>query len=97
MLKVGLNPYGIAYTVGLVGSNTSRKNRSPLGLDGFVELAETIGAKSIEIHAEHLFSQPRPDLKRLKERLAQRGTAVVVSLGPPMEGLDKAIVSACAL
>ncbi|HVN81294.1 MAG TPA: sugar phosphate isomerase/epimerase [Terriglobia bacterium] len=97
MLRIGLNPYGIAYAVGLVGNDTPRRNPNPLGLDGFVAVAESIGARSIEIHAEHLFAQSRSALERLRNRLLEKGTIVVVSLGPPMEGLDKAVVSACSL
>jgi sugar phosphate isomerase/epimerase len=97
MLRIGLNPYGIAYAVGLVGNDTPRQNPDPLGLDGFVAVAEAIGASSIEIHAGHLFVLSRSALERLKDRLGKKGTIAVVSLGPPMEGLDKAVVCACSL
>ena len=97
MLRIGVNPYGIGYSVGLVGVATPRQNPKPLGLEGFVAVAEAIGARSIEIHAGHLFIMPRSALQRLREQLTEKGLSPVVSLGPPLEGLDKAVVSACSL
>ncbi len=97
VLRVGLNPYGISYAVGLTGAGTSKENPRPLGLHGFVRLAEEIGARSIELHGGHLFELERETLERLKERLAEKEVCPIVSVGPPMDGLDQAIVCACAL
>jgi 3-oxoisoapionate decarboxylase len=48
MFRIGLNPYGVAYTVGLQGAGTERVNPRGVGLDGFVALAREIGAQCIE-------------------------------------------------
>ena len=42
-LAVGLNPYGLTYTLGLQGD-------AGTGLDGFLEIAEEIGARVVELH-----------------------------------------------
>jgi sugar phosphate isomerase/epimerase len=48
MFRIGLNPYGVAYTMGLQGAGTARGNPRGVGLDGFVALARDIGAQCIE-------------------------------------------------
>jgi 3-oxoisoapionate decarboxylase len=94
MFHVGLNPYGINYAIGLMGAGTPRQNPRPLGLEGFVRIAEELGVRSIEIHAGHLIGSGSFDLQSLAKRLAAMKVIPVVSLGPPMEGLDRAIVCA---
>jgi sugar phosphate isomerase/epimerase len=42
-LAVGLNPYGLAYTLGLQGN-------SGTGIEGFLEIAREIGAHVVELH-----------------------------------------------
>ena len=46
-LRIGLNPYGLAYTLGLQGAGTSRARPDARGLDEFVEIAQAIGARAI--------------------------------------------------
>jgi sugar phosphate isomerase/epimerase len=43
-LAVGLNPYGLTYTLGLQG------NTDGTGLEGFLEIAREIGARVVELH-----------------------------------------------
>jgi sugar phosphate isomerase/epimerase len=43
-LAVGLNPYGLTYTLGLQG------NADGTGLEGFLEIAREIGARVVELH-----------------------------------------------
>ena len=45
MLDVGLNPYGLTYYLGLQGRGTPRANPDGRGLEGFIELAEELGAQ----------------------------------------------------
>lgn len=94
MLHVGLNPYGINFAIGLMGAKTPRQNPHPLGLEGFVRIAEEASVRSIEIHAGHLIGSTIFDLQSLVKRLSGMNVIPVVSVGPPMDGLDRAI--ACA-
>jgi 3-oxoisoapionate decarboxylase len=77
---VGLNPYGVAYTLGLQGDEGS-------GLDGFLEIADEIGARVVELHAPWLDGL---DLAALSERLGDR--VPVVSCG--LDGGDDAALAA---
>ena len=49
MLDVGLNPYGLTYVLGLQGCGTPRANPDGRGLEGFIAIAEELGAKTLEI------------------------------------------------
>jgi sugar phosphate isomerase/epimerase len=81
-LTVGLNPYGLAYTLGLQGDPGT-------GLDGFLEIADEIGARVVELHAPWLAGL---DLAALSERLGDR--VPVVSCG--LDGEDEAALEAAA-
>jgi sugar phosphate isomerase/epimerase len=50
MFRTGLNPYGLTYTLGLQGANGPRANPRGRGLEGFLQIAAELGARSIEIH-----------------------------------------------
>ena len=69
MLRVGLNPYGVAYSVGLHAAGTPRANPSPIGLAGFIALARELGSPSIELDWRWLLPLPRTDLERLRDEL----------------------------
>ena len=49
MLEIGLNPYGLTYVLGLQGRGTPRANPNGRGLEGFIAIAEELGAKTLEI------------------------------------------------
>jgi len=70
MLQVGLNPYGLAYTVGLQGFGTSRANPQPIGLEGFLHVARAIGVQCIELDWRWLFPMTDVELRALGERLS---------------------------
>ena len=70
MLQVGLNPYGLAYTVGLQGLGTPRANPQPIGLDGFIRIAREIEARCIELDWRWLFPMTDAELHALGDRLA---------------------------
>jgi 3-oxoisoapionate decarboxylase len=78
---VGLNPYGLAYTLGLQADAGS-------GLAGFLEIADEIGARVVELHAPWL---DRADLPALDGRIP------VVSGGRDPAGDDAALDCAVAL
>ena len=43
MFRVGLNPYGLAYTLGMQGAGTARVNDRPMGMAGFIAIARELG------------------------------------------------------
>jgi 3-oxoisoapionate decarboxylase len=81
MLDVGLNPYGLTYHLGLQGSGTPRANPAGRGLEGFIELAEELGAKTLEIAETWLAPMSGAELRALRDRLSRLGMAPVVSSG----------------
>jgi sugar phosphate isomerase/epimerase len=71
-LKIGLNPYGLTWTVGLQGLGTPRANPAGTGL-------EDVGAEVVEIYSPWL-TELGPDGRRaLGERLAEQGLVAVAS------------------
>lgn len=70
MFRIGLNPYGLAYTVGLQGAGTARANPQAIGLSGFVDLARQIGAECIELDWRWLTPLSDAALGRLRGELA---------------------------
>lgn len=95
MLRIGLNPYGLAYAVGLQGAGTPRANPSPIGLEGFLVLARDVGAACVEIHGGWLDGMPPAALTRLRDECAALKTTPIVSTAlthAPGETLD-AVVS----
>jgi sugar phosphate isomerase/epimerase len=82
--RVGLNPYGVAYTVGLQGPGTPRANPAPIGLRGFIDLARRAGAQSIELDWRWLTPMRDDDLDALRADLAGIGP-IVCSFWLPQE------------
>jgi sugar phosphate isomerase/epimerase len=78
-LTVGLNPYGLTYTLGLQGAGTPRVNPRGTGLDGFLDIATEIGAKSLEIHDPWLTELGPAGRAKLKARLAEYGLLPIVA------------------
>ena len=81
MLQVGLNPYGLTYYLGLQGQGTPRANPEGRGLDGFIELAREIGARTIELHNPWLTAMSDEELAVLRRRLAALGLVPIIASG----------------
>lgn len=81
MLRIGLNPYGLTYHLGLQGRDTPRANSAGAGLDGFIAIAEELSAKVLEIYQPWLAALDARGLAALRERLAALGMVPVVSAG----------------
>ncbi len=99
-LRIGLNPYGLAYAVGLQGAGTPRANPAPIGLDGFVAVARETGARVLEIHGPWLEGMAADALGRLRETCAAEEMTPIVSVGlaqRPGETLSAAVRSAQAV
>ncbi|HEY2433559.1 MAG TPA: sugar phosphate isomerase/epimerase family protein [Vicinamibacterales bacterium] len=99
MLRIGLNPYGLAYAVGLQGAGTPRANPSPVGLEGFLALARETQAACVEVHAPWLDGAPAARA-RVRDACTALGATAVLSTGlthEPGETLETAIAHARAV
>jgi sugar phosphate isomerase/epimerase len=97
MFRTGLNPYGLTYTLGLQGANGPRANPRGRGLEGFLQIAEELGARSIEIHNAWLVPLDDAKLADLREHLDSAGREPIISHGIPWEAPEGAIRTAVAL
>lgn len=97
MLQIGLNPYGLTYHLGLQGRGTPHANPTGRGLAGFLEVAQEIRAKTIEIHNAWIAELNEAETQAVRERIIALGMTPVISLGPPLEGVDTAIRSAVGI
>ena len=97
MLQVGLNPYGLTYYLGLQGHGTPRANPDGRGLDGFIEIAREIGARTIELHNPWLTAMSDEELAALRRRLATLGLVPIIASGLMHEPEGAALRPAVAL
>jgi sugar phosphate isomerase/epimerase len=94
---VGLNPYGLAYHLGLQGAGGPRANPRAVGLEGFIAIATELHAKVLEIYDPWLRALSDDQLRALRDRLAALGMTPVVSSGLTMGPFESALRSARAL
>jgi sugar phosphate isomerase/epimerase len=78
----------------LEGRGTPCANPDGKGLEGFIEAGREIAARTLEIHNAWLTGKSNEELRLLGARLKALGMMPVISLGPPLEGVDTAIRSA---
>ncbi len=94
-LRVGLNPYGLTWHLGLQGKGTPRANPHGKGLEGFIAIASELKAKVLEIFDPWLAELSDDQLKDLGKRLADLDMVPVVSAGLNMMGpVESALRSA---
>lgn len=92
MFQIGLNPYGIAHTVGLQAFGTSRANPGGIGLEGFVRIAHDIGARCLELDGRWLVPLSDAELCALGKSLPDVPRLCSYWLmHAPGENLDEAI------
>jgi 3-oxoisoapionate decarboxylase len=95
MLRVGLNPYGFSYHLGLHGRGTPRANPKAAGLEGFLALGIELGAKTLEIYEPWLTDMSDGAIISLRQRLAELDIVPIVSGGLLVAGpLDNAFRAA---
>lgn len=87
MLRVGLNPYGLTWVLGLRGRGTPRHNPNGRSLEGFLAIAEELDAEVVEIFDPWLAELSDDALARLRERLVARIRAVLAEWGPRVDDL----------
>lgn len=80
-MRVGLNPYGLTYTLGIQGQGTERQNPNGGGLLRFLEIAEEIGADLIELHEPWLAAMSEAELAELRARLEGLEMLPVIATG----------------
>lgn len=78
-LQVGINPYGLTYTVGLQGVDTPQANPNPAGLSGFIQIARDIGARVLELDLRWLLPLDDATLAGIADAAAQDGMTIVCS------------------
>lgn len=91
---LGLNPYGLAYHLGLQGAGGPRANPKGKGLEGFIAIAAELGAKALEIFDPWLRALSDEELRALRDRLAKLGMTPIVSSGLMMGPFESALRSA---
>jgi sugar phosphate isomerase/epimerase len=93
-LRMGLNPYGLTYTLGLQGRGTPRANPRATGLAGFLSLAVELDARVVELWDGWL---AEADLGALRAQVEQRDILPVISSGLHNGDIDACIRYARAL
>lgn len=79
VLRLGLNPYGLTYTLGLQGIGTPRANPVPLGLPGFVRLARDLHARTLELDLRWLAPIGDEAIRDIGRDATAAGMALVCS------------------
>jgi sugar phosphate isomerase/epimerase len=93
-LQVGLNPYGLTYSVGLQGAGTDRANPRGTGLDGFLATAAELGARVVEIFSPWLTALGTEGRRALAKRLRGEDRAPVASASLNSESVDAILANA---
>jgi sugar phosphate isomerase/epimerase len=96
-LTVGLNPYGLTWTLGLQGAGTPRGNPQGGGLERFIAIATGIGARMIDLHNPWLNALDAAGRAVLKARLRDLGLVPVVSASLPHEPVERALDNAAGI
>ena len=97
MFQVGLNPYGLTYTLGLQGQGSPRANPRGGGLEGFIAIGSELGAATLEIFEPWLAALDDSALAALRARLAGLGMTPIVSSGLQTADIDSCLRCAEAL
>jgi len=92
MLKVGPNPYGLCCTLGLQGSF-----ERPKDIFWFIELAESMQARCIEFHFQHVAGLSVESLSTVRRRLAAASIQPIISGPWPLSAIPGAFPLAKAL
>src|ERR1044071_4943724 len=94
MFQIILNPYGIAYALGLMPAGTAAPNPQPGTLDDYLVLSEEFGLAGAELFTPMLDSMDDAELEKLRNRLF--GKSIVMSQ-PLWTGIARSVEAAGAL
>ena len=81
LFRIGLNPYGLTYHLGIQAMGTPRANPRAVGLEGYISLATELGAKTIELWEGWTGKMSDDELEALGQRLQRLGMEAVGSSG----------------
>lgn len=96
-IRMGLNPYGLTYYLGLQGKGTPRQNPDGKGLEGFLELATELDARVVELAEGWLADLDDLGLAALRARLDNLEMLPIISSGLQHGDVDACIRYAKAL
>src|SRR5258706_3302713 len=91
MRPIGLNPYGLAYSLGIQGANTPRANPNPMSLQDYVETTTSIGAGGSELHAEPLFPLTNHQPSTLRTQFDAQNWWVVLARPLMLDAWDQTL------
>jgi sugar phosphate isomerase/epimerase len=94
MVRVGLNPYGLAYSLGIAAIGTPKVNPSPISLDAYLAIADGIGGTGIELDGQWLTRLDEPSLAKVTRFVKDRDWWVVVARGLIQPNLDRHVALA---
>ena len=80
-LRVGLNPYGLTYHLGIQAAGTPRANPKAVGLEGYIGLATELGARTLELWEGWTGKLSDVELRALGARLKGLGMEPIGSSG----------------
>jgi sugar phosphate isomerase/epimerase len=80
-LRVGLNPYGLTYHLGIQAAGTPRANPKAVGLEGYMVLATELGARTLEVWEGWTGKMSDDELRALGARLKGLGMEPIGSSG----------------
>lgn len=80
-LRIGLNPYGLTYHLGIQGVGTPRANPRAVGLEGYIALATELGARTLELWEGWTGKMSDAELAALGARLKGLGMEPIGSSG----------------
>ena len=82
-MRIGLNPYGLTWMLGSQGQGTLRANPAGRGLPGFLEIADELGARVLEIFDPWLQALSDADVSDLLGRATDlvREARVAITAG----------------
>ena len=98
MLRIGLNPCGLTYHLGLPGKGTPRASPHGAGLEGFIAIATELKAQTLEIFDPWLADMSDKALATPSKQLKSLKMTPVISAGLNMMGpIENALCSVRAL
>jgi sugar phosphate isomerase/epimerase len=91
ILRIGLNPYGLTYHLGIQAGGTPRANPKGVGLEGYIALATELGARTLELWEGWTGKLSDDELRALGDRLKGLGMEPIGSSGLQTADFDNSI------